>query len=60
MDAELAEAVEQEYYRFEAYLRHAVHNIVMQENQQYVFDVDKGQRCALSSLNMCIAHFNPG
>lgn len=43
-DIELAEAIELEFYRFDPYLRHAVHNIVVAENQQYVYDVDKGQR----------------
>ena len=43
-DMELAEAIELEYARFDPYLRHAVHNIVAQDNQQYVYDVDKGQR----------------
>lgn len=33
-----------EYYRFEPYLRHALHNVVASENQQYVYDVDRGQR----------------
>ena len=41
---ELAEAIEQDYYRFEPYLRHAIHNIVAQDNPQYIYDVDKGQR----------------
>jgi hypothetical protein len=43
-DVELADALLQEYYRFEPYLRHAVHNIVAIDNQHYVYDVDRGQR----------------
>ena len=41
---ELAEAIEVEYYRFEPYLRHAVQEIVSIDAQNYVFDLDKGQR----------------
>jgi len=44
MDRELAEAIELEFYRFDPYLRYAVHNIVYSISQQYVYDVDKGQR----------------
>jgi uncharacterized protein (DUF342 family) len=29
---------------FEPYLRHAVHEIIAQDNQHYVVDVDRGQR----------------
>jgi DNA replication licensing factor MCM6 len=43
-DRELAEAIGLEFYRFEPYLRHAVHNIVAEENPQYIYDLDKGQR----------------
>ncbi len=43
-DIELAEAIELEYYRFEPYLRHAVHTIVAIDNQQYIYDLDRGQR----------------
>lgn len=43
-DPELAEAIEFDYYRFEPYLRNAVHNLVIQDNPQYVYDIDKGQR----------------
>lgn len=43
-DPELADALLLEYYRFEPYLRHAVHNIVAADNQHYVYDVDRGQR----------------
>ena len=40
----MAEAIELEYYRFEPFLRAAVQHIVGIENQNYVYDVDKGQR----------------
>jgi DNA replication licensing factor MCM6 len=43
-NSELAEAIELEFYRFEPYVRHAVQDLVMTENQGYVFDLDKGQR----------------
>lgn len=44
----MADALLQEYYRFEPYLRHAVHNIVALDNQHYVYDVDRGQRFVLT------------
>jgi DNA replication licensing factor MCM6 len=43
-DNELAEAILLEYYRFETYLRYAVHNIVAADNPHYVHDIDRGQR----------------
>ena len=43
-DHELAEAIEIEYYRFEPYLRSAVHECIAKDNQHYVMDVDRGQR----------------
>jgi DNA replication licensing factor MCM6 len=44
VDAELSEAIQLEYYRFESYLRMSVQEIIAQDNQHYVFDLDKGQR----------------
>ena len=40
----MAEAIELEYYRFEPYLRQAIHEIIAADNHHYVYDVDKGQR----------------
>jgi DNA replicative helicase MCM subunit Mcm2 (Cdc46/Mcm family) len=31
-------------YRFEPYLRHAIHECIAQDNRHYVVDVDRGQR----------------
>lgn len=44
VDHELAEAIQLEYYRFEPFLRAAVHQIVEIDNPNYVYDLDKGQR----------------
>ena len=43
-DAELAEAIELEYYRFEPFLRKAVQDYVSLEHHEYVHDVDRGTR----------------
>lgn len=44
MDSELAEAIELEYYRFDPFLRAAVHDIVSINNKQYIYDIDRGRR----------------
>ena len=43
-DFELAEAIELDYYRFEPYLRHALHELIAVDNQNYIYDIDRGQR----------------
>lgn len=43
-DAELAEALELEFYRFEPFLRHALQQLITAEHPAYVTDLDKGQR----------------
>jgi DNA replication licensing factor MCM6 len=49
-DAELAEAVQLEYYRFEPYLRKAIQEYVVAEHKEYVSDADKGVREFFVSL----------
>lgn len=44
VDAELAEAIQMEFYRFDPYLRHALQDIVHSINPEYIFDIDRGQR----------------
>eukprot|EP01035_Chromulina_nebulosa_P018222 gene18222-23890_t len=43
-DNELAEAIELEYYRFDPFLRSAVRDIVKIENENYINDLERGQR----------------
>ena len=43
-DHELMEAVEMEYYRFEPFLRKAVHEYVTMEHREYSVDPSKGSR----------------
>ena len=41
---ELSEVIEQDYYRFESYLRSGVFEIVSSQNNQIVYDVEKGSK----------------
>lgn len=43
-DFELAEALEINFYRFEPYLRASLQEVVAQEDREYVFHIDNGQR----------------
>lgn len=44
VDYELAEAIQLEYYRFEPYLRYSLYLTVSSIDQNYAYDIEKGQK----------------